>query len=174
MWRTYSRLVEIGIRDNQVRVLNLIDHFFPNICNNHLPASRGVGNCLFSPFDSLGRDLVILHAILCRRFWRPRRCHWCLRLALGGCCGCSSCLDRLVSLVNRLVSVLLVAVEILDKLLHRGNGVVAGVMPARGVLLLRHCSAGCYGRSVRQGSLSAMRRGWRRRGSRETAKGKFT
>lgn len=106
-----------------MRVFNLVDHVRTDIGNDDLSAGRGVGDCLLCAFNSSFLDLVVLDAFLGRR---SRSCR-CLSLGRGSSSG-----------VNRSISVLLVLVEVFDKLPHGRDRVVARVMAAGGLLLRRH------------------------------------
>jgi hypothetical protein len=107
-----------------MRVFDLVDHLWTDIRNDDLSAGRGVSNCLLCAFDGPFLDFV-LDAVLGRR---------------SCSCGCL-CLGRGAGSgfgVNCSISVLLVPVEVFDKLLDGWDWVVARVVAAGGLLLRRH------------------------------------
>jgi hypothetical protein len=108
-----------------MRVFDLADHFWTDIGDDDLSAGRRIGDRLLCAFDDSLLDLMVLDAVLGRCGGR------CLCLCRGG-----------TSIgVNCSIPVLLVLIEVFDKLPDGGDGVVARVMATGGLLLRRHVSA---------------------------------
>jgi hypothetical protein len=89
-----------------MRVFDLADHLGTDIGDDYLSSGRGISDCLLCAFDDSLLDLVVFDAFLGRRSGR--------RLCLGW-------VDTSIG-VNCSISVLLVLVEVFDKLLDGGNG----------------------------------------------------
>jgi hypothetical protein len=124
---TYRILLEVRIWYAQMRVFHLAHHRLVHVRNGHLVARYRVRDCRLRAIHGSLLILMRLRAAGCGSIL----CSWLSNRLPGLLCCCSL-------LVYLAIAVLLVLVQVLDKLLHSRDGVVARVVASRR-RLLRGC-----------------------------------
>lgn len=111
---TYGIFLEVRIGHRELGILDLVHHLWVHIFNGDLVAGCGI----------------------CDDFLCPVQPRFLLFVWHGFAGGCRLSLPFSLLLIQLAVPFGLVLIKVLDELLHRGDGVGAGVVPSWRVLLL--------------------------------------